>query len=152
MNHDQYMRSAWPLWYSGIALAVASLLPLSMVLSDGWSSSVAWATFFAAQMAVFMPGFFLLHPRVFWLWLAFTVMASLAGNWVIHSYWNSGPDWMDAEIPAAVMGAIQSSIWIILGSSLLLGTLGWITYFRARGRAGHQGQIRGSHPADGGHK
>lgn len=132
MNHEQYMRSKQPLWFSGLALAVTSLLPLSVVLSDGWSSSAAWAAFFPAQMAVFMPGIFLLHPRVFWLWLAFSVIASLAGNWIIHSYWNSGPDWMDAEIPAAVMGAIQASIWLILGSSVVLGVLGWIKYFRGR--------------------
>lgn len=136
------MRSNKPLWISGVSLAVTSLLPLSVVILEGWHSGVPWAAFFALQMSVLIPGIYLLRPLVFWIWIALAIIASSAGNLTIHHYWNSVPDWMDAEIPAAVRITIKTCIWLILGSSVVLGILGWMKY--GKGRAGTHNTA--SHP------
>lgn len=132
MKYEDYIRSSKPLRISGLALAVTSLLPITVVILEGWHSGVPWAAFFALQMAVLVPGIYLLHPRVFGLWIVASGIAALTGNLTIHHYWNSVPDWMDAEIPTAVRLSIKASIWLILGSSVALGALGWIKYLKSR--------------------
>jgi hypothetical protein len=132
MKYEDYMRSNKPLCISGVAIAVTSLFPISGVILEGWHSGVLWASFFAMQMAVFMPGIYLLHPRAFGLWIAISITVIIVGLLTFHHFWNSVPDWMDADIPAAVILAINVSIWLILGSSVVLGILGWINYLRGR--------------------
>ena len=129
MKYEEYVQSNRPLWVSGIALVATSLLPLSILVFEGWHSGVPWAAFFAVQIAVLMPGIYLIRPLVFWIWLAVSITISLTGIFTIEHYWNSVPDWMDAEMPKWVSYSIKVSIWIIQTSSIVLGIFGWIKYF-----------------------
>ena len=129
MKYEEYVQSNRPLWVSGIALVATSLLPLSILVFEGWHSGVPWAAFFAVQIAVLMPGIYLIRPLVFWIWLAVSITISLTGIFTIEHYWNSVPDWMDAEMPKWVSYSIKASIWIIQTSSIVLGIFGWIKYF-----------------------
>ena len=132
MKYEHYMRSNKPLCISGVACAVTSLFPISGVILDGWHSGVLWALFFAMQIAVFMPGIYLLHPRAFGIWITLSITVIIVVYLTFHNFYNSVPDWMDADIPAAVMLAINISLWLIFGSSVVFGILGWIKYLRRR--------------------
>jgi hypothetical protein len=134
MKYEDYMRSNKPLRISGVALAVTSLFPLSAVILEGWHTGVASAAFFAFQVSVLIPGIYLLRPLVFWIWLTFAIIAIWAGNLTVLHYWTSVPDWMDAEIPAAVTMAIKVSLWLFDGSSVVLGIFGWLKYRLGRMR------------------
>jgi len=77
MKYEDYILSNKPLWVSGIGLAVASLLPVSVLVFEGWHSGVPWAAFFAFLMAVLMPGIYLIRPRVFWVWMTAAIKTSI---------------------------------------------------------------------------
>ena len=133
MKYEEYILSNKPLWVSGIGLAVASLLPVSVLVFEGWHSGVPWAAFFAVLMAVLMPGIYLIRPRVFWVWMTTAIILSVTGTCTIQYYWRTAPDWMDADIPRWISVAIKTSIRFILGSSVVLGLFGWFVYFRRKG-------------------
>lgn len=132
MKYEEYILSNKPLWVSSIGLAVASLLPVSVLVFEGWHSGVPWAAFFAVLMAVFMPGIYLIRRRVFWVWMTAAIIISVTGNCTIQYYWRTAPDWMDAEIPKWISFSIKASIRFILGSSVVLGLIGWFTYFKRK--------------------
>ena len=132
MEHAEYIQSSKPLRVSGIALAVTSLLPISVLVFEGWHSGVPWAAFLALLIAVFMPGIYLIRPLVFSIWVALVVIISVASICTIEYYWNSVPDWMDAEIPKWISYSINMSLRLILATSVALGLFGWLRYFKRR--------------------
>jgi hypothetical protein len=132
MKYEECILSDKPIWMSSIGLAVASLLPVSIFVLEGWHSGVPWAAFFAVMISVLMPGIYLIRPRVFWIWAAFAITLSVMVIGTIEYYWRAAPDWMDAEIPKWVSYSIKASIRLILGSTVLLGIIGWFVYFKRR--------------------
>ncbi len=132
MPYDQYIGGNKPLWLSGIMLPLTLLLPILILVFEGWHNGVPCGAFLAIQISVLVPGIYLLRPLVFCVWVVITVVASSLGMLTIHLYWNSMADWMDAEIPTWVLHTIKVSLWLILSSSVALGILGWLKYFKRR--------------------
>ncbi len=134
MSYEQYIHSGKPLRVSATLSCVAILLPLSILALEGWHSGVAYGFGIALAVGVFIPGIYLLRPLAFYIWAALSAVASIASIVVIEHYWRSGPDWMDAEIPRGIAAAMRASLFVIQASILVLGTCGWVQYFRLRKR------------------
>jgi hypothetical protein len=97
---------------------------------EGWHSGVPYGVFFAVQIAILMPGIYLIRPLVFWIWMSFCCTANIVCAATLYHYWTSCPDWMDAEVPKAVLMGIATSMWLNQIGIVMLGCFGWFKYFR----------------------
>ena len=132
MNYEQYIRSGKPVCLSVTLSCIALLLPLSILALEGWHSGVAYGVGIALAVGVFIPGIYLLRPLAFYIWAALSAVASISGTLVVEHYWRAAPDWMDAQMPRGIAVTIRACLLVIQASILILGTWGWVHYFRLR--------------------
>jgi hypothetical protein len=132
MTYDEYIHSRRPVHFSIVLFAVALLLPISIIVFEGWHSGVPYGFGVAVAIGVLIPGIYLFRPLALGIWLAFSGITSLVGLLTFRHYWRSVPDWMDAQIPHGVTTAISFSLYIVQTTMLVLGICGWVRYIRIR--------------------
>jgi hypothetical protein len=132
MKYQQYIHSNAPIWVSAVLLSLMLLLPVLVIVFEGYHDGVPYCILFAFQMAIFVPGIGLIRPLVFYIWSGICFLSNVLGLAMIYYYWTSAPDWMDAEIPDAIRAAIHMSIWLNQIAIFVLGTYGWFRHFRRR--------------------
>jgi hypothetical protein len=130
MKFEDYICTRKPLYISGILFPFTLLVPILTVVFEGWHSGVPYGVFFAVQIAILMPGIYLIRPLVFWIWMSFCCTANIVCAATLYHYWTSCPDWMDAEVPKAVLMGIATSMWLNQIGIVMLGCFGWFKYFR----------------------